>query len=44
MAHPLFIEEKSLSLADVKEYLQQMEKRDPQLNRLTQKCELELLI
>ncbi|MBI2666460.1 hypothetical protein HYX13_02515 [Candidatus Woesearchaeota archaeon] len=38
MAHPLFIEEKSLSLADVKEHLQQMEKRDPQLNRLTQKC------
>jgi len=38
MAHPFFIEEKSLSLADVKEYLQKIEKRDPLLNRLSQKC------
>lgn len=38
MAHPFFIEEKSLSLADVKEHLQQIEKRDPLLNRISQKC------
>ena len=37
MAHPKFIEEKSLSLAEVREYMQQMEKRDTTLNHLSQK-------
>jgi DNA-directed RNA polymerase subunit F len=38
MANPQFIEEKSLSLVDVKATLQAIEKRDEELNYLSNKA------
>ena len=38
MANPIFIEEKSLSLVDVKSYLESIEKRDAKLTFLSNKC------
>ncbi|MBI2151679.1 hypothetical protein HYU21_03080 [Candidatus Woesearchaeota archaeon] len=38
MSNPLFIEEKPLSLAVVKERLAEIEKRDEKLNLLSNKC------
>ncbi|MBS3124092.1 hypothetical protein J4437_05675 [Candidatus Woesearchaeota archaeon] len=38
MSNPIFVEEKPLSLADVKESLAKIEKRDEKLNLLSNKC------
>lgn len=38
MANPIFIEEKTLSLVDVKDYVEAIEKRDTKLTFLSGKC------
>lgn len=38
MANPEFIEEKPLSLVDVQKHLEDVEKRDEELNYLSNKC------
>ncbi len=38
MVHPQFVQERPLSLADVKDHIEQIEKRDQKLNNLSQKC------